>query len=250
MQDNEFLVIRDETYFKKSYNRDKRLSLKAKGLLGMVLDLPASWQFTIKGLLTIVKEEETALRNTIRELNKNGYCYYERTRNETGQLKGTRYVFFQACQTTYPNGKKPNVDYPHEGKPNVDNQPQYNKEVLKDGLKKGEGDKTVDSKKGKRPLPESVKIWLEKMQIEINETGVKLIESRVKNLLAWEHTLEGWLASNWTKNNIAGQIDRYDKTVKDGNYPKPEKMKGTEKNPETVREEEDFQKLIYGKNKR
>lgn len=53
--------------------RDKNLSLKAKGLLSLILSLPDDWHYTVAGLASIIKEGETVVTNTLSELKKNGY---------------------------------------------------------------------------------------------------------------------------------------------------------------------------------
>ncbi len=53
--------------------RDKNLSLKAKGLLSFMLSLPETWDYSINGLVAICKEEETAIKTALKELQKNKY---------------------------------------------------------------------------------------------------------------------------------------------------------------------------------
>ena len=53
--------------------RDKNLSLKAKGLLSIMLSLPEDWDYSIKGLVAICKEGETAVKSTLDELKEYGY---------------------------------------------------------------------------------------------------------------------------------------------------------------------------------
>ena len=53
--------------------RDKRLSLKAKGLLSVMISLPSEWDYTLAGLAYISKEGVSAIRAAIQELEENGY---------------------------------------------------------------------------------------------------------------------------------------------------------------------------------
>ena len=53
--------------------RDKNLSLKAKGLLSFMLSLPEDWDYSINGLVSICKEEETAIKSALKELKINKY---------------------------------------------------------------------------------------------------------------------------------------------------------------------------------
>lgn len=64
---------RDYTVMSNTHLRDKSLSLKAKGLLSVMLSLPDSWDYTIAGLVAISKENETAVKSTLDELKKCGY---------------------------------------------------------------------------------------------------------------------------------------------------------------------------------
>ena len=57
--------------------RDKRLSLKAKGLLSVMISLPAEWDYTLAGLAFISKEGVSAIRAAIQELEENGYVTVE-----------------------------------------------------------------------------------------------------------------------------------------------------------------------------
>ena len=53
--------------------KEKEMSLKAKGLLSVMLSLPDNWDYSIAGLVAICKENETAINNTLKELEKFGY---------------------------------------------------------------------------------------------------------------------------------------------------------------------------------
>jgi len=53
--------------------RDKNLSLKAKGLLSVMLSLSENWDYSIKGLVAISKENETSINSALKELKERGY---------------------------------------------------------------------------------------------------------------------------------------------------------------------------------
>ncbi len=57
---------------------DKALSLKAKGLLSLMLSLPDSWDYTTRGLASICKEGVDGIRATVRELENAGYIEREK----------------------------------------------------------------------------------------------------------------------------------------------------------------------------
>lgn len=53
--------------------RETAMSLKAKGLLALLLSLPEDWDFSIKGICAICKENESAVRAALGELKRFGY---------------------------------------------------------------------------------------------------------------------------------------------------------------------------------
>lgn len=53
--------------------RNKELSLKAKGLMSVILSLPDNWEYSIAGLVSISKEGESAVKSALRELESNGF---------------------------------------------------------------------------------------------------------------------------------------------------------------------------------
>lgn len=63
----------DYTVMSNHHLKNKDLSLKAKGLLSMMLSLPDDWNFSINGLCSICKENETAIKTALKELKSCGY---------------------------------------------------------------------------------------------------------------------------------------------------------------------------------
>ena len=64
---------RGYTVMSNHHLRNKDLSLKAKGLLSQMLSLPEDWDFTLKGLSLINREQIDAIRAAVRELEQAGY---------------------------------------------------------------------------------------------------------------------------------------------------------------------------------
>ena len=63
----------DYTVISNYHLREKRMSLKAKGLLTLMLSLPENWDYSISGLASICAENETAIKTGLNELKKFGY---------------------------------------------------------------------------------------------------------------------------------------------------------------------------------
>lgn len=58
--------------------RDTKLSIAERGLLGTMLSLPETWNFSIKGLSAIIPDGESCVRSRLRRLEELGYL--KRTR--------------------------------------------------------------------------------------------------------------------------------------------------------------------------
>ncbi len=103
--------------------RDTSLSLKAKGLLSLMLSLPEGWDYTTKGLACICKDGVDSICSTIKELENAGYVQRRRLRNELGHLTEVEYTILEKPirpassenppkKETEPKREKPVLDYP------------------------------------------------------------------------------------------------------------------------------------------
>ena len=84
------------TVMSNTHLRDKNLSLKAKGLLSVMLSLPDNWDYSIAGLVTISKENETAVKSALNELKDNNYVVVTKenpTKSNGGRIKYTYEVY-------------------------------------------------------------------------------------------------------------------------------------------------------------
>ena len=86
---------RDYTVMSNYHLRDRSLSLKAKGLLSLMLSLPEDWDYTMKGLARICKDGIDSISGGIRELEAHGYLVRARVRNENGQLGSIEYTILE-----------------------------------------------------------------------------------------------------------------------------------------------------------
>ena len=68
----------DYTIMSNFHLKDKRLSLKAKGLLSLILSLPNDWNYTIGGLISLCVENESAVKSALSELKKYGYLQIDK----------------------------------------------------------------------------------------------------------------------------------------------------------------------------
>ena len=88
---------RNYTVMSNQHLRDKRLSLKAKGLLPLMLSLPEDRDYTTKGLARICKDGVDSICATVRELEGAGYIVRKRERRADGTLGSIEYTIFGAA---------------------------------------------------------------------------------------------------------------------------------------------------------
>ena len=125
-----FRVERNKGYTVMSNHhlRNKDLSLKAKGLLSQMLSLPEDWDYTLKGLSLINREQIDAIRAAIRELEQAGYIVRSRERDSQGRLRGADYVIYEQPQPVpdSPTLENPMLDNPTQEKPTLGKPTQLN----------------------------------------------------------------------------------------------------------------------------
>ena len=90
--------------------RRKDLSLKAKGLMSLILSLPDSWDLTVNGLVEIVKESKNTVYSILKELNKFGYVERNRITDNTGKVIKWELLIYESPLTKKPQLKKPDVE--------------------------------------------------------------------------------------------------------------------------------------------
>ena len=86
---------RDYTVMSNHHLRNGKLSLKAKGLLSMMLSLPEDWNYTTRGLAKICKEGVDAIGGALRELETAGYIVRHQLRDRQGRISDTEYVIYE-----------------------------------------------------------------------------------------------------------------------------------------------------------
>ena len=119
----------DYTVMSNYHLRDKRLSLKAKGLLSQMLSLPEDWDYTLAGLCYINRESKDAIRTAIRELEQAGYIRRRQTIDSGGKFAGNEYTIYERPQeppSDEPSPEKPSSGNPTTGKPMPENPTQQN----------------------------------------------------------------------------------------------------------------------------
>ena len=130
--------------------RDKELSLKAKGVLSIMLSLPDGWNFSTQGLTTLSSDGETAIRSTLKELEKKGYLKRNKVRIN-GKIVDWEYVVYEQKHPCVPVDESPVDENVH-----VNNRTQLNTKEI--NTKKLNTSQQTDSIANDAPIPaESVR---------------------------------------------------------------------------------------------
>ena len=73
---------REYVVMNNKFLRNKEMSLKAKGLMSLMLSLPDDWDYSINGLATLSKDGKDSVMSALKELEKFGYLERKRINNE------------------------------------------------------------------------------------------------------------------------------------------------------------------------
>ena len=141
-----FTIDRKQGDFTQVYNepfRDRNLSLKARGFIVTLLTLGPGWDFSVRGIQTILKENESAIRSVIKELMEAGYCHRYVIKDEKKRIVCWHYAFseyrrewpeeYDGPLPEKPLMENPVVEIPQLENPRVENRGQYNTERMQDG---------------------------------------------------------------------------------------------------------------------
>ena len=117
---------RDYTVMSNHHLRNANLSLKAKGLLSMMLSLPEDWNYTTRGLAKICKEGVDAIGAALRELEAAGYIVRHKMRDRQGRISDTEYVIYEQPQLRKPDTDSPDTENPDMDKPDTEKPAELN----------------------------------------------------------------------------------------------------------------------------
>ena len=122
---------RNYTVMSNVHLRDQNLSLKAKGLLSLLLSLPDDWHYSIRGLAKISKESPDGISSGLKELEAAGYLTRRQLRGERGRMGETEYTIYEEprapCQDS-PCTENPVTVKPDTASPCTESPVQINTE--------------------------------------------------------------------------------------------------------------------------
>lgn len=194
--------------------KEKKMSLKAKGLLSLMLSLPDDWDYSVSGLATLSKDGKDSIMSALGELEKFGYLSRVRLTNEKGQFTGIEYNIYEQPQMDSPMSENPISANQMAENPISVKAAQLNTNSIKDELNKdinglnknkAEMDGLLDSLVDNEELKELYQDYIEmrdNMQAPLTKRGLKMLIERCErlskhNIKVQKLLLEAAIINNW-----------------------------------------------------
>ena len=114
--------VKNYTSMSNEHLQNKKLSLKAKGLLSYMLSLPDDWSYSLEGLVSNCKESKTSIRSTLNELKQHGYLSVEKLYPNKTASKKIEYVYnIYEERGLNPYIKNQDMDNPYLASQHIEN---------------------------------------------------------------------------------------------------------------------------------
>ena len=211
----------------KAFLLNEKISLKAKGLLALLLSYPDDWQFYEAEIVQHAADKVNSLKSGLKELIENGYIVRKHAKDEKGKFKCFEYHIYEKPMLEKPVLEKPMLEKPVLEKPMLE-KPMLEKPVLekptllnnKDTKNKNTKNKNTKNKNTKNkntkttPSPELVsefKAWYSKYPNQRNEQQTMRNYINTRNKYSAEQlmtALDNYLA-DIEKNNTDKRYIKY-----------------------------------------
>lgn len=182
---------KDYTAMANYHLKEKEMSLKAIGLLSIMLSLPENWDYSVSGLSAIRKESYDTIRTILKELEDYGYLNRTQIKNEKGKFVDVEYTIYEK-----PLPKNPITEKPITENPLTENYAQLNTNKVNTNISKYLNNKKENIKeKFKKPTLEEVEAYCKERNNTIDakrffdyyETdNWKDVKNWKKKLITWE----------------------------------------------------------------
>ena len=159
----------------KAFLLNEKISLKAKGLLALLLSYPDNWQFYEAEIVQHAADKANSLSSGLKELIENGYIVRKLGKDETGKFKGYEYHIYEKPITEKPITEKPIMENPITEKPITEkpiteNSVLLNNKDTKNKDTKNKNTKNKNTKTASSPeLASEFKEWYSKYPHPRNE---------------------------------------------------------------------------------
>ena len=189
---------REYVVMNNKFLRNKEMSLKAKGLLALCLSLPDTWDYSMNGLVAICKENITAVRSGLKELEEHGHLKINKHKNEKGHFEYEYVIYEHPYIENLPMDNQPVESLP------VENHRQQS--IEEESIEEENIDYSIYIDKGVNPsLIPLYNDYLEmrkSIQAPLTERGLKMLITRCMNLsedniLVQRLMLENAIMNQW-----------------------------------------------------
>ena len=194
----------DYSVISNNHFKEKRMSLKAKGLLSLMLSLPDNWDYSASGLATLSKDGIDSVKKTLGELEKFGYLKRTRATDTQGRFTGYIYDIFEKPMTESPLVENPSTD-----KPMTENPPQLNTNQSKT---KRSNTKKSSTNGFVPPTLEEVQEYCEQRKNDVNAakffdyfSASNWIDSKGNPVRNWKQKIITWEGYNKKEVKTDGQ---------------------------------------------
>lgn len=179
----------DYTVMSNYHLRDRNLTLKAKGLLSWMLSNTEDWDYTVAGIVAVMKESRDAINSALTELEDYGYLTREQSR-EAGKFGDIEYIIREKPITENPLSVNPTTENPKQTNTNKTN---TNKTNTKKSLS---NDKEAKASYKDIYNAEENKFIRDALVKFVNSCKGKNYNPRVTSVAKWADTLREYCGSD------------------------------------------------------
>ena len=114
----------DYTVMSNVHFKERKMSLKAKGLLSLMLSLPDEWDYSIEGLMKLSSDGKSSVTSALQELERFNYLKRTLIQGDGGKFNGYIYDIYEVPYTENPFTEKPFTE-----NPSTENRAQLNTNI-------------------------------------------------------------------------------------------------------------------------
>lgn len=192
--------------------KEKDMSLKAKGLLSLMLSLPDDWNYSISGLVKLSKDGKDSVMSALSELEAFGYLVRQKLTNSKGQFSGIEYNIYEQPQRDNPSAVKQKAEEQQAANQDAEKPPQLNTNKLNTNTINNTNiqiPKELEQVIANNVVNEDIKnlykdyvLMREDIKAPITERGLKLLINRCDrisnfNIRVQKVLLEAAIINNW-----------------------------------------------------
>ena len=210
------------TVMSNHHLRNTNLSLKAKGLISLMLSLPPEWDYSVQGLVSICKESHTSVRSALKELEEFKYLIRERKNTEKGYFV-YEYTLYEIPEpySGFQHTVKQHTDNTHtENRTQLNKDKLNTKELNKEELNKEniyieEFENILLENISNEPLRQLYREYIEmreSIEAPMTARGLKMLIQRCERLANMDYELqkalvEAAIINNWKNVYLPNEQD-------------------------------------------